>query len=194
MQISSSSALPSDVLVDIIGKLDPSSRGILKHVSKGMRHIIHVNEERGLQAGRIGRLRAIYRTPTVCSLSIRDMCASVELLRWARGQGCSLSFSACTMAAQTGNLDALKATREEGFPWDESTCIAAARNGDLAMLSWVIHQDCPVTELTCRAVAGNGHLQVLKWMHACGCPLNNTWVCQNAAKGGYLKVENALQL
>jgi hypothetical protein len=47
-------------------------------------------------------------------------------------------------AAKGGHLEVLKWARENGCPWDELTCANAAERGHLGMLQWARANGCPV--------------------------------------------------
>ena len=49
----------------------------------------------------------------------------------------------CEIAAKNGHLEVLKYARENGCPWDEWTCSFAARNGHLEVLKWARENGCP---------------------------------------------------
>lgn len=71
---------------------------------------------------------------------------NVELLIWARGNGCVMSnadsrFVDC--AAYHGRLAALQWFRQLGHPWNSGTCVAAARGGQAETLRWLIDNGCP---------------------------------------------------
>ena len=42
-----------------------------------------------------------------------------------------------------GHLEVLKYARENGCPWDETTCAAAAKNGHLETLKWARENGAP---------------------------------------------------
>jgi len=42
----------------------------------------------------------------------------------------------CAMAASAGNLEVLKWARENGCQWDQSTCAYAAAGNHLEVLQW----------------------------------------------------------
>ena len=46
----------------------------------------------------------------------------LEVLKWARANGCPWDGQTCSGAAHGGQLDVLKWARENGCPWDEETC------------------------------------------------------------------------
>jgi len=91
----------------------------------------------------------------------------------------------CEAAAE--HLDVLQWARANGCPWDEWTCAYAAAGGHLAVLQWARANGCPWDEWTCAYAAQKGHLAVLQWARANGCPWNE-WTCANAAEGGHLAV------
>ena len=49
-------------------------------------------------------------------------------------------------AAHGGHLEVLKWARENGCPWDEITCTWAAEGGHLDVLKWARENDCPWDE------------------------------------------------
>jgi len=81
--------------------------------------------------------------------------------------------STCAEAAKGGHLEVLQWARANGCPWDWRTCMYAAQNGHLEVLQWARANGCPWDETTCLYAAGNGHLEVLQWVHANGCPLGS---------------------
>jgi hypothetical protein len=111
----------------------------------------------------------------------------LNILKWARKQGCPWDEWTCSAAASNGHLHILKPARIQGCPWDEETCSAAALSGHLHILKWARTQRCPWDEWTCSAAAINGHLHVLKWARRKGCPWNE-YTCANANRNGHLHV------
>jgi hypothetical protein len=53
----------------------------------------------------------------------------LEVLKWARENGCPWGKQICADAAWGGSLEILKWLRENGCPWDEKTCSVAASKG-----------------------------------------------------------------
>jgi hypothetical protein len=49
----------------------------------------------------------------------------------------------CAKAAGGGHLDVLQWARANGCPWDWKTCIAAAEGGHLDVLLWACDHGCP---------------------------------------------------
>jgi hypothetical protein len=111
----------------------------------------------------------------------------LEILRWARSQGCPWDEITCTWAAQKGHLEVLKWARSQGCPWSSWTCTWAAEYGHLETLKWVRKHGCPWGSDTCSLAANSGHLEVLQWLRSQGCPWNEN-VCVWAARNGHLEV------
>ena len=57
----------------------------------------------------------------------------------------------CSYAALGGHLEVLQWARANGCPWDEDTCSAAANRGHLEVLQWARANGCPWGEETCEA-------------------------------------------
>jgi len=76
----------------------------------------------------------------------------------------------CAYAAGGGHLEVLQWARAQGCRWDVDTCALAAMSGHLEVLQWARARGCPWDERTCAAAAGNGHPEVLQWARAQGCP------------------------
>lgn len=49
----------------------------------------------------------------------------------------------CKKIASLGNLDVLKWARANGCPWDERTCSNAASGGHLEVLKYACENGCP---------------------------------------------------
>ena len=98
-----------------------------------------------------------------------SLCAAsggrVEVLRWAREQGCHLDAGTCAAAAGNGHLTVLRWARHNGCAWSSSTCEAAARGGHLAVLKFARRNGCAWSSRTCEAAARGGHLAVLQFAH-----------------------------
>ncbi|KAL6076959.1 Ankyrin repeat domain-containing protein [Balamuthia mandrillaris] len=112
----------------------------------------------------------------------------LEVVKWAHENGCPWDKDVvCYFAAKGGNLEVLKWAREQGCSWGSDTTMAAARRGDLEMLKWAHENGCPWTADTCCYAAEGGHLEVVKWAREHGCPWTE-YTCQKAATEGHLKV------
>eukprot|EP00953_Heterococcus_sp_UTEX-ZZ885_P034627 17912-Heterococcus_DN1.PRE.2 len=96
--------------------------------------------------------------------------ASPARLQWAFSSGLKQKDGrTCSMAAYYNRLDILQWAREQGCPWDMRTCTWAARAGHLHVLQWAREHGCPWGEFTCYNAAWKGHVHVLKWARAHGC-------------------------
>ncbi len=96
----------------------------------------------------------------------------LNVLQWARSQGCPWTARLCDNAALGGHLEVLQWVRNQGCPWDERTCADAALGGHLEVLQWLRSQGCPWDVWTCIYAAAYGHTKVLDWARAQGCPWN----------------------
>src|SRR5689334_21762832 len=86
--------------------------------------------------------------------------------------------STCAGAAQGGHLEVLKWARANGCPWNEWTCANAAAGGHLEVLKWAREYTCPWNLWTCSMAAQGGHLEVLKWARKNKCPWNESTCAQ----------------
>src|SRR5437868_7159944 len=50
---------------------------------------------------------------------------SLNLVKWARENGCLWNFNICSLAAKNGHFEILKWARENGCEWDSWTCTSA---------------------------------------------------------------------
>ncbi|KAL6070948.1 Ankyrin repeat domain-containing protein [Balamuthia mandrillaris] len=122
--------------------------------------------------------------------SLRWACRSLPALLWVKAQLSALvgwKSNLCEAAADSGSLQVLQWARENGCPWDSKTCNRAAANGHLAVLQWARENGCPWSEETCANAAKNGHLEVLKWARENGCRWDER-TCVLAAEGGHEEV------
>ena len=88
-----------------------------------------------------------------------------------------------------GHLEVLKWARANGCPWDGDTCTYAAEGGHLDVLKWLCANGCPPREeQACMNAAWGGHLEMLQWMRANGCPWNKRACAWVAAEGGHFEV------
>jgi hypothetical protein len=78
--------------------------------------------------------------------------------------------SVCETAARHGRIEVLKWARSQGCPWDEYTYSLAAKNGHLEVLKWLRSQRCPWDKFICSWAADGGHLEVLQWVRKHGGP------------------------
>src|SRR5207248_7653027 len=61
---------------------------------------------------------------------------NLEVLKWARANGCDWSSRTCMRAAQNGHLEVLKWARANGCKWDNSICVCADLNGHFDLSKW----------------------------------------------------------
>ena len=119
----------------------------------------------------------------------RFMLTSISNLKWwIDNKSYKLTVKTSKYIAMSGNLEVLKWARSNGCPWDVITCSFAAKNGHLEVLKWARSNDCPWDEYTCRNAARNGHLEVLKWARSNGCPWNEDMCRYFATTYGHNKV------
>ena len=167
--------LPDHIVVEHIlrsGNLDdPAELARLRVVSRGMRNAVAATGRRfvemdvfhAVKFGCFGALKRLLREND-------PYCASI-----------------CAEAAKRGHLEMLQWARTNGCPWNKMTCAWGARGGHFEMLQWAHANGCPWDEWTCAYAAKGGHLEVLQWLRANGCPWN-MWTCSGAAGGGNLGV------
>ncbi len=55
----------------------------------------------------------------------------LNVVKWARTNGCVLGFQTCSRASKSGHLDVLKWARANGCNWNSLTCSDAAQSGHL---------------------------------------------------------------
>ncbi len=125
----------------------------------------------------------------------------LEILKWARENGCEWDQRTCSEAARYGHFELLKWALENGCVWDDKMFLNAAEGGHLDMLKWILPR-CKFSKkstenkklsvfkwgpLLCSNAALNGHLDVLKWAIENGCKWDNQ-TCINAEKNGHLEL------
>jgi hypothetical protein len=163
-----------DLLGLVLARLNPTDCALLSQVGKPW---LAALVSRGLpRAGKGGAV----------SLKLIHFIASVEMLAWAKANGCPWQPRTCNSIARGGHLAVLQWARKHGCPWSEGTCQNAAVGGHLAVLQWAREHDCPWGERTCQLAAKGGHLEVLKWAREHHRPWNET--STRAAEGGHLAV------
>ena len=98
-----------------------------------------------------------------------------------------IPFLTCEAAARDGHLEVLKWARQNGCPVNADTCVAAAEGGNLEVLQWLRQNGCPWDAETCTVAAGGGHLKVLQWARENGCPWDEkTWYYADSRCRPYL--------
>lgn len=109
----------------------------------------------------------------VCRFAARD--GELDVLRWARQDGCPWDASACEAAAESGHLDVLDWAVSHGCDWGEDTLSAAAAAGKLNTLKWAVSQpSAPLLSARVFAAgAQSGSYRVLQWLLDQNCPRNS---------------------
>ena len=164
-----------DLLGLVLARLDPTDYALLSRVGKPW---LAAMVSRGLPLAGKGDAAPLKR---------KQFVVSVELLAWAKANGCRWVKSMCNSIARGGHLAVLQWAREHGCPWDHGTCEHAAVGGHLEVLQWAREHHCPWGERTCALAAEGGHLAVLRWAREHGCPWGER-TCQHAAMNGHLEV------
>jgi len=103
------------------------------------------------------------------TIRIHDHVGTVTSLKWLLSLGLKKA-DVCRHIAIEGHLEVLKWAREQGCPWGADTCANAAWGGHLELLKWVREAGCPWNESTCTRAAEYGHLEVLKWAREASSP------------------------
>ncbi|CAN0303301.1 unnamed protein product, partial [Ectocarpus sp. 6 AP-2014] len=132
-----------------------------------------------LASGTSDRHREIGETD-ICSTAAKN--GHLDVLQWAKINGCPWDEEACLVADEGGHLEVLQWARSNGRPWDEQTCRGAAEGGHLEVLQWARSNGCRWDEGTCHGAAYGGHLEVLPWARSNGCPWDEQ-TCRGAAYG-----------
>ena len=177
--------LPDHIVVEHILRSenldDPADLARLRLVSRGMRNAVAATGRRfdemdvfhAVKFGCFGTLKRLLRENDPYCASICAEAAKrghLEMLQWARANGCPWHEGTCWQAALAGRLEVLQWLHANGCPWDEDTCSWAAQYGHLELLQWARANGCPWNEKTCAGAAEGGHLEVLQWLRADGCP------------------------
>ena len=144
------------------------------------------------RGGHLEELKEFLRKGAPCYEDMFSLAAeggNLEMLQWARANGCPLDSSdpiMCRLAAESENLDMLQWVRANGCVWGEATCARAAQGGYLEVLKWAHENGCPWSDRTCMAAAEFGHLEVLQLLHENGCPWKEE-TCAMASSSGKSK-------
>ena len=63
----------------------------------------------------------------------------LEVLQWARANGCSVGRGDLRRAAEGGHLEVLQWARANGAPWNPEDCKARARyRGHEGVVQWIV--------------------------------------------------------
>ena len=139
-----------DLLGLVLAQLDPTDYGMLWRISKPW--LAAVVSRSLPRAGKGGAV----------PLGLTRFLASVEMLAWAKANGCPWHEGMCMRIARCGHLAVLQWARKHHCPWGTGTCELAAAGGHLELLQWAREHDCPWDVMTCAYAAFGGHLAVLK--------------------------------
>jgi hypothetical protein len=174
--------LPAVFAAEVLPRLEPADLALVARVGPASCAIV--------VASGLPRAGTTLGVP----FKIKDFVGSVELLAWAKENGCPWVARTCAVNARHGHLRVLRRARELDCPWDAWTCAVAAQGGHLEVMVWArehggpwdeeleeLHLDC------CAFAARGGHLEVLKWAREHDCPWDEA-TCANAAFGGHLEV------
>ena len=116
----------------VLGRLDPTDCTLLSRVAKPWLAVVVANN-----LPRAGKAGAV-------ALKLRDFVGSVELLAWAKDNGCRWDAHTCALIAAGGRLEVLQWARDNYYcPWDERTCEAAAHRGHQDVAEWAWDNGCP---------------------------------------------------
>ena len=82
-----------------------------------------------------------------------------DILKWANDGSISWKEGpdACVGAALGGHLEVLKWARENGCPLNERVTHAACEGGHIELLKWLKEQGCPFNGLVSRQAAMDGN-------------------------------------
>jgi len=169
----------------VLAHLDPIDRTFLAQTGSTCRAAVAASD-----LPRAGiREEVLGRSVWVVTHRLEGFCTSVELLAWAKSNGCPWVARTCAIAARGGRLDVLQYARANYCPWDEWTCACAAKGWHLEVLKWAWEHHCPwvSSESTCNLAAGGGHLAVLQWARERHLPWNSD-TSYLAALRGHLEV------
>ncbi len=113
---------------------------------------------------------------------------NLDVLKWAKENGCNLNDYVFINAACNGHLNILNWAKENSCSWNYDTSIYAAKNGQLESLKWAYENGYNILELhICKYAASSGNLEVLKWARTIGCEWDK-YTCSFAAEYGHLHI------
>lgn len=70
----------------------------------------------------------------------------------------------CREISRNGNVDLLIWARQNGCLWDEYTCTFAALNNHLSLLKYAVHNGCPHFDNLYRIALRGRYAEMLKWL------------------------------
>ncbi|AVK76339.1 Ankyrin repeat protein [Pandoravirus kuranda] len=92
----------------------------------------------------------------------------LDVLQWARANGCPWDEAAPALAAMRGHFDTIKWLHANGCPWDANTCAEAVLAGHSDILVWLRDNGCPRDMRTWRWARLCDRDVV--WVETNGCP------------------------
>ena len=139
IQPETQSAIPglSDdvVIVEILGRIkDPTDLAVLRAVSRAMRDAVaatghQVKETTWEDAAGLGYLSTLKHLHRQGRLKLSQVEDTQKVLQQE--------------AAAQGQLEVLQWARENGCPWDNLTCCWAIQYGHIELLNWAVANGCP---------------------------------------------------
>ena len=173
-------SLPQDVVVTHIlrADIDPIVLARLRAVNRAMRDAVDETEllveematEEAAELGCLDTLQHKLEKGRLTNKSQVCECAAkggqLEVLQWARVNGCPWGEQLCAVAVGGGHLEVLQWARANGCPWDQTTCAAAAASGRIGVLRWAIENGCPWDWFECMSGAIEfEHLDMQAWLN-----------------------------
>ena len=103
--------LPEDLIIVIVGTLYRTSKisvVVWAHVNKFSYKV-------ACKCAKENKINRILQCPEIAAEG------SLEVLKWARSNGCDWDYRTCAWAAENGHLEVLKWARSNGCDWDHDT-------------------------------------------------------------------------
>ena len=104
-------------------------------------------------------------TNLLCEIAAQ--CGQFNILKFGYSKGYNLK-NVCTYAVIGGHIDILKWARENGCPWDETTIVSAIKNGHLDVTKFILEQECLYKGNICNCAITFGQLEMLIWLQSEG--------------------------
>ena len=127
LEVISTHILRSDFLPELgdLGRLRAVSRRMRDAVDATGREIMVVPDWHAARLGYLSLLKdrhtrgVLGSKEFLCGVAARG--GHLEVLKWARANGCPWDGRTCAFAAEGGHLEVLKWARANGCPWDENS-------------------------------------------------------------------------
>jgi len=166
----------NDIMDIIVNNIDHDSHLIVGLTCKEMYKILKTFNENKKLSGSLRYLTSNlnllkYANKNRCPLSTKTIenilndtnKESYECLKYAKENGCHLTYMACNSASRNGQLECLKYLHQNGCPWHESTSHRAAYNGHLECIKYCHENGCHFSPYTRIIADRNGHLECVKY-------------------------------